>query len=49
MWQYKKGNGLNSINERIYELNGKVEFDNSNNGFTIRASFPKFSGGDFFE
>ncbi|HHQ5569174.1 TPA: sensor histidine kinase, partial [Clostridioides difficile] len=45
----KKGNGLNSINERIYELNGKVEFDNSNNGFTIRASFPKFSGGDFFE
>lgn len=45
----KKGNGLSSISERIYELNGKVEFDNSNTGFTIRASFPKFSGGDFFE
>lgn len=45
----KKGNGLSSISERIYELNGKVEFDNSNNGFTTRASFPKFSGGDFFE
>lgn len=45
----KKGNGINSISERIYELNGKVEFDNHNDGFTIRASFPKFSGGDFFE
>lgn len=45
----KKGNGLSSISERIYELNGKVEFNNSNSGFTTRASFPKFSGGDFFE
>ncbi|RDY28787.1 sensor histidine kinase [Romboutsia weinsteinii] len=44
-----KGNGINSICERINELNGTVEFDNSSNGFSIRASFPKHTGGDFIE
>lgn len=45
----KKGNGINSISERINELNGQVEFNSSNEGFIIRASFPKTKGGVFIE
>ena len=45
----KKGNGINSISERINELNGKVKFNSSNEGFIIRASFPKTKGGVFIE
>lgn len=45
----KKGNGLNSISERIFELKGKVEFINCENGFLIRASFPKNIGSEFIE
>lgn len=44
-----KGNGLNSISERIIELNGKVVFSNCNDGFLIRASFPKYDGGNIIE
>lgn len=44
-----KGNGLNSISERVYELKGKVEFTNCDDGFLIRASFPKNTGGNFIE
>lgn len=44
-----KGNGLNSISERIYELKGNVEFTNCDDGFLIRASFPKSNGGNFIE
>ena len=44
-----KGNGLNSISERIYELKGKVEFFNVEDGFLIRATFPKNTGGNFIE
>lgn len=44
-----KGNGLNSISERIYELKGKVEFFNVEDGFLIRATFPKNVGGNFIE
>ncbi len=44
-----KGNGINSINERIYELNGKVEFLNSQGGFTVKATVPRIFGGGFIE
>jgi signal transduction histidine kinase len=44
-----KGNGLNSISERICELKGKVEFTSYDDGFLIRASFPKNTGGNFIE
>ncbi|MEF9992603.1 MAG: sensor histidine kinase [Romboutsia sp.] len=37
----KNGNGLSSISERISELNGKVQFNNTSDGFVIRANFPK--------
>jgi signal transduction histidine kinase len=44
-----KGNGINSINERIYELNGKVEFLNSQSGFTVKATVPRIFGGGLIE
>lgn len=44
-----KGNGLNSISERINELNGKVVFSNCSDGFLIRASFPRYNGGNLIE
>lgn len=45
----KKGTGLNSISERLVELNGSVDFNNSSDGFVIQASFPKSIRGDFIE
>ncbi|WP_042272062.1 sensor histidine kinase [[Clostridium] dakarense] len=45
----KKGNGLNSIKERVDELNGKVEFITSNDGFIIHTSFPKNTRSEFVE
>ena len=44
----KKGNGINGISERIYELNGSVNFESSSKGFVVRATIPR-SGGGFFE
>ena len=45
----KKGNGLNSISERIKEINGNVKFINTNDGFLVQSNFPKHIRGDFIE
>lgn len=45
----KRGNGLNSIKERVDELNGKVEFLTSNDGFIIHTSFPKNTRSELIE
>lgn len=45
----KKGTGLNSISERLIELKGSANFNSTNEGFIIQASFPKSIGGVFIE
>lgn len=45
----KKGNGLNSISERIMEIDGDIKFVNTDDGFLVQGNFPKYIRGDFIE
>jgi len=37
---FNKGFGLTSMTERVYELHGSIEFENSVDGFSINAQLP---------